>query len=63
MTGQSQGLTCPGCQQPAAFALGNPPTQAFCGNAAGCQVLCWNPQLSLAEGMADVNVIDLDGKG
>ena len=55
--GQPQGLICPGCEQPAAAALGE---QAFCGNG-DCHVMAWNPSKTLEEMSADIGRIAAEG--
>lgn len=60
MRDQPAGLNCPGCGEPAAFALG--PEQAFC-DSDGCRVLMWDPALSVAANMAGASEVSLRPKG
>lgn len=48
------GLVCPGCQQPAKFALTG---QAFCGND-DCKIIAWNPSKTFDELMDSNQVVD-----
>lgn len=51
---------CPRCGSPPAMQFD--PAQAFCGNEA-CDVLAWDPQKTLTQLEANVNVIDLRNGG
>ena len=53
---QPVGLLCPNCNQAPSLVVG--PTQVFCGNN-DCNVLAWNPQLTLDELAADTKLVDL----
>ena len=53
------GLKCPGCGEPPVFLFGGG-TQAWCGTD-DCPILTWNPEKTLAELNADVQVVDLGG--
>lgn len=54
------GLTCPGCGELAAYALGN--SQAFCGND-DCAILIWDPGKTAEELHADMHFVDLRQAG
>jgi hypothetical protein len=59
MTGDPPaGTNCPGCEHPAVFLFGD--DQAFC-ESPDCHVLMWNPRLSAAANMADMQQIQLPG--
>jgi hypothetical protein len=54
VTGRPAGLQCPGCEQLPYAVLGGG-TQAF------CNVLTWDPTMTLEELASDMKQIDLSG--
>lgn len=59
MTGRPQGLSCPGCGEPAAVSLGG---QAWCASD-GCAVWCWDPRKTLEQLAADIGQVRITGDG
>lgn len=53
-----QGLSCPGCGQPAGFTRAGG-TQVFCVND-DCDVVCWDPECTPEELMAGTQYIRLE---
>lgn len=49
---------CPLCGQPPAMILPGG-TQAFCGNVDGCDLLTWNPSVSLDDNLTSAGFVQL----